>query len=168
MVNMWYLTTWPPFGQVPLFEMNALDSSTNTPISVHTAGHKCVFCIFILTYIFLGCHHFHATKSISMPLDAKKASPIQEDNGVGLGGSIERLFSFNEPPNALNLESGVISFSCHFLVSDGERTLECFCGRFLAFGFACVGGNATSAGGRQVTGGRDVHAMYFVRLANPY
>ena len=100
-----------------------------------------------------------------MPLDAKKASPIQEDNGVGLGGSIERLFSFNEPPNALNLESGVISFSCHFLVSDGERTLECFCGRFLAFGFACVGGNATSAGGRQVTGGRGVHAMYFVRLA---
>ena len=51
-----------------------------------------------------------------MPLDAKKASPIQEDNGVGLGGSIERLFSFNEPPNALNLESGVISFSCHFPV----------------------------------------------------
>ena len=87
--------------------------------------------------------HFFGDVIISMqqkvfqcPLTPKKASPLQEDNGVGLGGSIERLFSFNEPPNALNLESGVISFSCHFLISDGESTLECFCGRFLAFGFA--------------------------------
>ena len=75
-----------------------------------------------LDLYFLGMSSFPYNKnSISMPLDAKKASPIQEDNGVGLGGSIERLFSLNEPPNALNLESGVISFSCHFLASDGER-----------------------------------------------
>ena len=63
-------------------------------------------------------------KSIPMPLDAKKAIPIPEDNGIGLGRSIERLFSFNEPPNALNLESGVISFSCHFLVSGVGRALR--------------------------------------------